>query len=511
MHMGGLLVSTCTVDPSRVQSAGNFRDPESERPTMLRSAFLLVVFAVACATSPAATAREFQPCRDADDFPALAGTFCAESVVPMHPAKDTASADAATVTLFVRKFPAVGVRRSRGQVWLIAGGPGESGASLYPALAAFRAAFAGYDLMIPDHRGTGFSSKLCPVEESPDSADGIALAGAEWGGCIGAMHGDVPRAHGFTISNAAHDLGTLIARHRTRGKVYVYGVSYGTQLVVRMMQLTPPRLAGIILDGLVPPESAPRWDLSRRTEIVDAVGRQLLSPEQIQRYRSLLEQPESGWKEGVPGGDLRRLLGSLLNIPSARKHIPQIIDGLSKDDVTPLKTALADAASLSSALSLYPQSPPSLPLVMLISGSENNERRDISQDVVTAEAKDALFTSPLPGLLVNSPAPLYQRDAAFGKLPQRLPRTLVVHGTLDPNTPYEGAVEHAKLLAAAGDVQVTTVERDAHFLALFAPECFVGAVSAFVGRDTVPDRCAEPESSGEELSGLTPPPSQPRR
>lgn len=478
---------------------------------MLKSAFLMLIFALACAASPAATAREFQPCRDADDFPALAGTLCAESVVPMHPARDTASADAATVTLFVRKFPAVGVRRSRGQVWLIAGGPGESGASLYPALPAFRAAFAGYDLMVPDHRGTGFSSKLCPVEEAPESADGIALAGAEWGGCIGAMHGDVPRSHSFTISNAAHDLATLITRHRTRGRVYVYGVSYGTQLVVRMMQVAPPRLDGIVLDGLVPPETAPQWDLSHRTAIVDAVGRRLLSPDQTQRYGTLLDQPQPARQENIPGGDLRRLLGSLINIPSARDRIPQIIDGLSRDDDAPLLAALAEAASLSSALSLYPQSPPSLPLVMLISGSENNERRDISQDMVYAEAKDALFTSALPGLLVNSPAPLYQRDAAFGKLPPRLPRTLVVHGTLDPNTPYEGALEHAKLLAAVGDVQVATVERGAHFLALFAPECFVGAVSAFVGRDAVPDRCAEPEPSGAGLPGVSRSPSPPRR
>ncbi|MCG6119113.1 MAG: alpha/beta hydrolase, partial [Blastomonas sp.] len=424
----------------------------------------------------------------------MAGTWCAESVVPLQPA--TAADKAATVTLFVRKFPALGVRRSRGQVWLIAGGPGESGASLYPALPAFRAAFAGYDLMIPDHRGTGFSSKLCPAEESPDSADGIALAGAEWGGCIGAMHGDVARSQGFTISNAAHDLATLITRHRTRGRVYVYGVSYGTQLVVRMMQLAPPRLDGIILDGLVPPETAPQWDLSRRTEIVDAVGRSLLSPEQIQRYLSLLVQSEPAWLANVPGGDLRRLLGSLLNIPSARDRIPQIIDGLSRVDDAPLQAALADAASLSNALSLYPQSPPSLPLVMLISGSENNDRREISQDMVSAEARDALFTSTLPGLLVNSPAPLYQRDAAFGRLPQRLPRTLVVHGTLDPNTPYEGALEHARLLAPAGAVQVATVERGAHFLALLAPECFVGAVSAFVRRAAAPDRCTEPGPRG---------------
>lgn len=82
-----------------------------------------------------------------------------------------------------------------------------------------------------------------------------------------------------------------------------------------------------------------------------------------------------------------------------------------------------------------------------MNASENNGRRDLTADVVEAEARDALFTSPLPGLLVGPSAPLYDRDAYFGRTPVALPRTLVIHGTLDLNTPYEGAVDHASELA----------------------------------------------------------------
>ena len=82
--------------------------------------------------------------------------------------------------MFLRKFPAPRPAASRGTVWLVAGGPGESGASLYPMLPTLRRAFPGFDLVIPDHRGTGYSTRLCPQEEAVDSPGGMALAGAEW-------------------------------------------------------------------------------------------------------------------------------------------------------------------------------------------------------------------------------------------------------------------------------------------------------------------------------------------
>ena len=87
--------------------------------------------------------------------------------------------DGAGIELFVRRVPAADPARRRGEVWLIAGGPGEPGVSLHPMLATFRAAFPDHDLVIPDHRGTGRSTRLCPAQESIDSTDGVALAGAE--------------------------------------------------------------------------------------------------------------------------------------------------------------------------------------------------------------------------------------------------------------------------------------------------------------------------------------------
>lgn len=132
---------------------------------------------------------------------------------------------------------------------------------------------------------------------------------------------------------------------------------------------------------------------------------------------------------------------------------------------------------------------------MLVSTSENDNRPGLDHATIEAEARDALFTSAIPGFLVDPPLPLYARDAYYGKTPTTLPRTLVIHGTLDPNTAYAGAVAHVETLSKAGPVQMTTVERGAHLLPLVAPHCFVAATRAFVGNETAPQRCSEPPAT----------------
>ncbi|SEA19922.1 alpha/beta fold hydrolase [Alkalimonas amylolytica] len=432
-----------------------------------------------------AAAASFGPCMDPVTDATLAASSCARVKVPL----DHAGQVEGELELAIRKFAVEDQASRRGQIWLIAGGPGEPGAAFYPFIDVFRAAFPDYDLLIPDHRGTGESSRLCPEQEALDSEDGYALAGSEWGPCIGYLFANPARTQAFSITNAAQDLAALIKRYREPGEVKLYGVSYGTQLALRLLQVAQPELDALILDGLVPPESAAQWDLSYRTAIVDAVGRQLLDQESTLRLNTLLANESKPWKEVLGRTDLRQFLGALLNYPDLRAHIPAMIDELTRAETTLLQQTATALTKSHEELTPYPQSANSLPLVMLISASENNSRPDLSAEIVAKEAKDALFISPLPGLLTNSAAPLYQRDQYFGQVPEQLPRTLIIHGTLDPNTHYEGALAHAELLKPAGEVQFSTVRHGAHFLAMAAPECFIQVASAFVGDAEVPEHC----------------------
>ena len=103
----------------------------------------------------------------------------------------------------------------------------------------------------------------------------MALEGAEWGSCIGALHADPQRTHSFTIGNAARDVSLLMDRLGDTRR-YLYGVSYGTQLMLRTLALAPPeRLDGVFLDSLVPADDDLRHE-PRRSQVTDRIGRQVL-------------------------------------------------------------------------------------------------------------------------------------------------------------------------------------------------------------------------------------------
>jgi pimeloyl-ACP methyl ester carboxylesterase len=463
---------------------------------MIKGLHLFAGLLGALSWSGAAQGAHFAPCPDADSQPALRASLCAREPVPLSAAAPAGE----QLSLFVRKFPAPGP--SRGTVWLVAGGPGESGASLYPFIDRLRRSFPGFDLLVPDHRGTGYSSRLCPEEEASASPGGMALAGAEWGSCFGQLSARPERTRQFTLTNAAHDLRQLVMRHQDGKPVYVYAVSYGTQLALRALQVGPLPVTGLVLDSLVPLQTAAKWDLSRRSLVVDGVGRQVLArcdadpqcaavlgePAADVYRRVLASAPQRpGLLAAVPGANLPRLLGSLLDIPALRARIPWVLRDLDGGRSDELASVLAQLKETGAALTGYPQSPLSIPLVSIISSAENNLRPTLTAAALKTEEDALLFTSPLPGLLLQPTLPVYPRDDYFGKQPAWLPPTLVLSGTLDPKTPYPAAVEHVAALRRSGKVRHVAVTGMPHFILWVAPDCFERHVGAFVGGRGAPE------------------------
>ena len=453
-------------------------------------------------------AAGFSPCPDAGTIPALNGSMCAQEIVPAS-YDSTPAMPVKTATLFVRKFPSPG--KAKGSVWLVAGGPGESGASFYSMVDELRRSFPGLDLIIPDHRGTGYSSKLCPDEEAVGSPGGMALQGAEWGSCFGRLGGHPELAREFSITNAAHDLSLLIERNRDGKPVYVYGVSYGTQLVLRTLQLGKLPVNGVILDSLVPLQTAPEWELSRRSFVVDDVGRQVLKqcdanpdchgmlgePAET-AYRHLLARAakDPAIIADVPGKNLKRFFGTLLDVPAARGRIPYLIKALDEARADELKAVLSELQRAFDSLGSYPQSTASIPLVSIISASENNLRLTLTAETLQQENEQLLFTSGLPELLLSPGLPSYERDKYFGKLPVQLPPMLVLQGTLDPKTHYDGALSHVAALRSIGQVEMVSITNAPHFILWTAPACFEQASRAFVAGKRRADRhCKLPTST----------------
>lgn len=446
-----------------------------------------------------AQAASFTPCEDAASDPALTGSLCAREEVPGDPS-GLSGAPAKPVSLFVRKFPAQDA--ARGQVWLVAGGPGESGAAFYGMLPTLRRAFPGFDLLMPDHRGTGFSTRMCPVEEAVGSPGGTALEGAEWGTCFQYLNEHPAYARQFSQTNAAHDLKGLIERTPHKGKTYLFGVSYGTQLALRTVAIGA-QVDGLVLDSLVPLQDDTTADLSRRSLVADAVGREILAGCDRGRCGHRIGEPlvpllqgvlaraetEPALLANVPGKDLKRLFGTLLDFPSAASRIPDIVKELDAGQDTQLKAVLADVQRKAATLGSFPQLPPSMPLVILISGSENNLQPGRTVDEVKREEAGLLFSSSIPGHLVGNPIPMYERDAWFARLPERLPPTLVLHGTRDAKTPYGAAQRHIAGLRKAGAVQLFTDEGGGHSVLWADAKCSADEVKQFVLGDEVKTRC----------------------
>lgn len=439
----------------------------------------------------AAQGADFRPCDDAAANPALAGSLCAVEQAPADPS-GLAGAPAAPVSLFVRKFPAA--ETARGQVWLIAGGPGESGASFYKLLPQLRAAFPGLDLVMPDHRGTGYSTRMCPDEEAAGSPGGMALAGAEWASCFRRLNEQPGYTRQFSETNAAHDLKLLLERMPHKGKTYLYGVSYGTQLVLRTLALGTARIDGVVLDSLVSLQDDDKADISSRSLVADAVGRQVLadcdaSPACSRQmgapaaavYRRLLDRAaaEPALFDSVPGKNPKLLFGNLLDIPQAAPQIPYLIKELEQGKGERMQAVIARVEEQMESFGGFAQSPPSTPLVILITGSENNLRPGRTAADVEREEAGLLFTSSLPGHAVNTPLPLYNRDGWFAKLPQRLPPTLVIHGDRDGKTPYDAAVRHIEALRGAGPVRLYTAPGKGHFV-LWSDRCARDEIKNFV-------------------------------
>ena len=206
----------------------------------------------------------FQPCQLDNHFEQLKDSKCIYAKLPLNYTKENTQ----SIDVFVRKFPTK--LEATGSLWLLAGGPGESGAAFYQDIDSLRVAFPLLDIYVQDHRGTGASSKLCK-EENIESEQGINLAENEWGPCFGQIYQAPDYVKSFSISNAAQDLTKLI-NHYKKGDTYIYGVSYGTQLALRVLSQNKVELNGVVLDSLVPHQLNKDYDLSNRSVVVNNIG-----------------------------------------------------------------------------------------------------------------------------------------------------------------------------------------------------------------------------------------------
>lgn len=193
-------------------------------------------------------------------------TTCAEIDVPLR----HADPDGPHITLFIKRIaPDSPDGRS---IWLLAGGPGQAGDALEPLGKQLSTTEPRLTIYLPDHRGTGRSSRLsCPRAEHVDSPGGLTILTPEWPDCAAevAETWSAEELAGFSATEAALDLRELIDRMGEPAP-FLLGISYGTFLAWRYLQIAPDQAAGVMFDSACKPGIC---HLSAQDTWEDAVGR----------------------------------------------------------------------------------------------------------------------------------------------------------------------------------------------------------------------------------------------
>lgn len=231
----------------------------------------------------------------------------------------------------------------RRQLWFLDGGPGDSGIVSLPKLSDLFEDIDDLDLYTFDHRGVGGTSLLnCPYQQGSKTRGGREIEEEEWDACISYIKEQRDDLDALTVTETAQDLGRLIdAVRKSDTTVFVMGISYGTFLAQRYLQLFPQQPDGVILDGVVPAD----WSFAEFDSTLDRAGRKLLdhctkdpsclkhlgrNPQSF--YEILLCDIEKGHCKSLGlNPDLAKLiLGNMMMIDLARGYIPVVLYRLNR-------------------------------------------------------------------------------------------------------------------------------------------------------------------------------------
>ncbi len=189
--------------------------------------------------------------------------------------------DGERINVAALRLPTTAPRRV-GTFWTLDGGPGGSGLS-YVLDAQWRDEIrdAGWDIIIPPHRGTFSPLLQCSASaQSPQCREALE---ATWG--EGLQH--------FNTVEAARDVGEFIRRERRDRDepVAVYGVSYGTYWAQFYASEFPGQASAIVLDSAVPTDA----DLALEEYLVQDTAEQLL--------QACVDDPQCGARVGFESGE----------------------------------------------------------------------------------------------------------------------------------------------------------------------------------------------------------------
>ena len=369
-------------------------------------------------------------------------------------------------------------------LFVLAGGPGQTGAELVDAVAGPLAAIhRTRDVVLIDPRGSGGSNPLLCPGASADVGYGPG-EDATWSACLDALaaHADLQR---YATADLADDV-EAVRVALGYDQIHLFGGSYGTRVAQAVLRRHTGPVRSAVLWAVAPPGY--RIPLDGGLAVQAALDRLFAAcaadadcgsayPRLAERFDALLvrlmEDPVD-----VPGADgdtlqidadlFAQSLIALLTDARQLRAIPRLIDQADRGDWRTI------AAVASQVVAGAAESPEGLYLSVVC-----------SEDVAGADpARLGAFHGPLGDLLRASAEDIaYRCDrwpaTALGAEALRPLQTdvpvLLLSGEADPATPPEGARRLADMLPSARAVEVPATSHGP-----LLPGCLGERIAAFL-------------------------------
>ncbi|ETO62058.1 hypothetical protein F444_20002 [Phytophthora nicotianae P1976] len=321
----------------------------------------------------------FSDSRSSDGLDAECATFAAPLCYPGI--CETPEFATPTITIFVKRIPATnGDPKNASNVWMLEGGPELASTSMERDMVKLHSMLEGnVNVYTMDHRGTGQSTLLdCLAAQVTTfgSPWGDAIGISEVGSCANALENEYGDLASFSMTSAATDISTFITEHSNGASTIVYGISYGTALVERLMHVAPPHLKEV--SSGAGPNNFPfisKWDMDFG-EVGDAFLKLCARDRECSFHFSssglfgtlqdvinqfdrnpnstcaaLVTEAYKEQSSDPPSLILRRALGNLLPGSMDRKLIPPIVYRLNRCEANDAEVLTNFFATLNSVLS----------------------------------------------------------------------------------------------------------------------------------------------------------------
>ncbi|MGD8574837.1 MAG: alpha/beta fold hydrolase, partial [Gammaproteobacteria bacterium] len=353
-----------------------------------RSLLLLLLAGLGLAGTAARAAPEegpdFHSCLlEAAGGQRSANAQCTELAVPLDPSR----AGGPRIKLHLARLPSRAGKPEPDPLFFVAGGPGESASDGYLAeQGAFDAVLARRDIYLLDQRGTGGSH---PLDCTMPAGQPVPAHLADWTRqCLAGFDVD-PRF--FTTTVAVEDL-DRVRRRLGLQRINLYGVSYGTRVVLAYLRAHPEHVRAVVLDGVVPADRVLGPEI--------ALNAQKAFDAMLDRCRG-----DSACAAAFP--DLDAVFAKLLARLRSQPERVQLRDPTTGKPVTTTFTA-AQLASAVRLLSYSTETVSLLPLLIWRAGQENDPAPLVAQARwVDAQVRGSLSLGMHNAVVCSEDAPRY--------------------------------------------------------------------------------------------------------